>query len=456
MISGVGEPMEYVFTINGITVSFPELHGNMSLIENPSQDIHDVGIKLRNRLADDSYPIPMGLYTATISDLEYLMKTQSKDKHKLCARDIDPTDKMNFKSVLKICSEEVVKGLKEHVPQSDATRVYLTFLRDILHAFLAKKITAEERMYKMFNSLYFIRYCRAWLDDSQLHEHKASLTFISRNTHECIKVNAHTLFKVVIRCLKIGSFDNLVPWLLGNQPVESFFRICRAQSSAFSTVVNCTVHEATYNEPNGAVKIVLKRAIFWMLQEGHRKVSSDRLQRVRDNDLIDKSKLPRSSLPPNSFVHVAEQVNRGEWCLFRRLVTYDPRTPPCLVGRVKLFAYMDVKTKNKTRYSNKFVNVKNNSRQLGAHCDWYALGDDGILICVNSNGRGFLEIEQYECTIKPPLYIAGESITLSDVFSEIRSKCATKEQHDREIILQCEENVKVHQSKKRRTNKNTN
>ncbi|KAJ8685783.1 hypothetical protein QAD02_021576 [Eretmocerus hayati] len=257
MIAGVGEPTEYVFTIDGITVPFPELHENMSLIENPSQDIHHVGTKLRNRFADDSYSMPMGNYTASFGDLEYLMTASSKDKHKLNASDIDPTDEMNFKSVLKICSEEVTEELEKHVPSSNASCIYLTCLRNILHAYLAKNMSFGERMYEMFNSLLSIRYWRAWLGNDKLHGHEVSLTFILQNTYECIEVNAHTLFKVVVRCLEIKSFENFLSWLFGSQPVESFFRICRSQSTAFSTVVNCTVHEATHK----VSKIKLQRDI---------------------------------------------------------------------------------------------------------------------------------------------------------------------------------------------------
>ncbi|KAJ8685784.1 hypothetical protein QAD02_021577 [Eretmocerus hayati] len=190
------------------------------------------------------------------------------------------------------------------------------------------------------------------------------------------------------------------------------------------------------SEPSEEVKVVLKRALFWMFQEGQKKISSDRLLRVRDNDLINKSKLPRSSLPADSDIYVAEQVNRCEWCLFRRLETYHPSTPPCLVGRVRMFAYMHETKKSKTRYSNKVVNVKNNSKQIGASCDWYAVSDDGILERVYCT-YGFLEIEQYECTIKRP------------------TKCATKEQHNREIdcFLKSLGGIPVHQTKKRRTKK---
>ncbi|KAJ8665459.1 hypothetical protein QAD02_007121 [Eretmocerus hayati] len=170
-----------------------------------------------------------------------------------------------------------------------------------------------------------------------------------------------------------------------------------------------------------------------MLRKGLSRVSSDRLQRVRDIDLIKKTSLPRSSLPENSITHEATEVNRREWCLFNKLTKVDPMTPPCLIGRVKMFTYMNEKTKKETCYSNKFAYVKDNRKPVGVLCDWYALNEDGLLVSANSGIQGFLAIEQYDCTLKRPLHVAGELIVHADVFSKIRAKCATKQQHDHEL-----------------------
>ncbi|KAJ8665980.1 hypothetical protein QAD02_007642 [Eretmocerus hayati] len=165
ILSGLGQntASQCTYTINGVTVAFPEIHGDLHSQITPMQDPPHIGTKMRNCFAKDSYPMAMGKYTAAVSNLEYLMQIESKDKHKLVPSDIAPTDRMNFKSVLKICSNECIQGLEKHVPGSDATRMYLTCMKNILQAALEKDLSIEERIYKMFNPLYFSRYWREWL-----------------------------------------------------------------------------------------------------------------------------------------------------------------------------------------------------------------------------------------------------------------------------------------------------
>ncbi|KAJ8665979.1 hypothetical protein QAD02_007641 [Eretmocerus hayati] len=98
-----------------------------------------------------------------------------------------------------------------------------------------------------------------------------------------------------------------------------------------------------------------------------------------------------------------------------------------------MVTYMNKKTKKGIRYSNKFAYVKDNRKPVGVLSDWYALNEDGLLVSVNSSIQGFLAIEQYDCTLKRSLYVAGKLIVHADVFSKIRAKCATKQKHDHEL-----------------------
>ncbi|KAJ8665460.1 hypothetical protein QAD02_007122 [Eretmocerus hayati] len=246
ILSGLGQntASQCIHTINGVTVAFPEIHGDLHSEITPMQDPPHMGTKMRNCFAKDSYPVAMGKYTAAVSDLEYLMQVESKDKHKVVPSDIDPTDCMNFKSVLKICSNECIRGLEKHVPGSDATRMYLTCMKNILQAALEKDLSIEERIYKMFNPLYYLRYWREWLEESEVHE--ATLNFITQNTYECIELNAQGLLETVLGCLEAGSFESFLPWLMGSQPCESLFRVFRSQGTVHSMIVNFTVLDSLY------------------------------------------------------------------------------------------------------------------------------------------------------------------------------------------------------------------
>ncbi|KAJ8671833.1 hypothetical protein QAD02_003092 [Eretmocerus hayati] len=157
---------------------------------------------------------------------------------------MDPTDRMNFNSVLKICSNQYIQGLEKHVPGSDATRMYLTCMENILQAALEKDLSIEGRIYRMFNPLHFLRYWIEWLEESEVH--KATLNFITQNTYECIELNGQALLKTILRCLEAGSFENFLPWLMGSQPCESLFRVFRSQGTVYSMIVNFTVLDPLY------------------------------------------------------------------------------------------------------------------------------------------------------------------------------------------------------------------
>ncbi|KAJ8671832.1 hypothetical protein QAD02_003091 [Eretmocerus hayati] len=70
--SGLGQntASQCIYTINGVTVASPEIHGDLHSEITPMQDPPHIGTKRRNCFAKDSYPMAMGKYTAAVSDLE--------------------------------------------------------------------------------------------------------------------------------------------------------------------------------------------------------------------------------------------------------------------------------------------------------------------------------------------------------------------------------------------------
>lgn len=92
---------------------------------------------------------------------------------------------MNFKSIDKLSSENVISLLKDQ-PESRATKQYLMLVRYTLKAFLDKSLDVRDRVYYSWYTIFFLRYWRQWLK-----ENKFSLTenFITLNAYCCI-VNA--------------------------------------------------------------------------------------------------------------------------------------------------------------------------------------------------------------------------------------------------------------------------
>lgn len=68
--------------------------------------------------------------------------------------DLKPEDKMNFRSAEKMCSTKVLE-LLPNIPDTSATITFLTILNYILSAYLDKNLIIEERIYKMWFSVFF-------------------------------------------------------------------------------------------------------------------------------------------------------------------------------------------------------------------------------------------------------------------------------------------------------------
>lgn len=82
------------------------------------QDYPHVATKLRNqflRTIDNALKFPMGDYFIQHDHLVQLMRICRKDEHLLTASALNPNDRQNFDSALKMCDDRVIKLLKEKV-----------------------------------------------------------------------------------------------------------------------------------------------------------------------------------------------------------------------------------------------------------------------------------------------------------------------------------------------------
>lgn len=222
----------------------PNVHWFQSSMLNDTsfvQDTEHIGTKFRNHLLKTNGKLTIGQYSVSLSHLEWLIQNVPKDKHSLTQTTINPLDKQNFASVLKISEEKVTKLLSEKIPESLATVLYLEIMRESIDSFRKHNLKPLERIYKIWHACFTLRF---WRNSIKNDKEKALKThFVSLNTYSCVELNAHSI--VLIVCyLKSQNLPNLfLPLLLGSQPCEGIFRQIRSLTTSQSTVTNFTLLE---------------------------------------------------------------------------------------------------------------------------------------------------------------------------------------------------------------------
>lgn len=207
------------------------------------QDPVHIGTKLRTRLLNEKKEIVMGDKRVCISHLKTLIDTISKDKHGLNYTDINSADKMNFKAVEKLINEEVRNNINEHIPNSEGTCEYLRLMQCVIHSFLKKDMTPNERVFNIWYSIFFLRIWRDWL--LRHPQHKLE-NYITSNAYNCIELNGHCLLNLIRKFRDSGNHHLFQPWHFGSQPCEQFFRTLRSMSTTLSTVVNFSIRDVLY------------------------------------------------------------------------------------------------------------------------------------------------------------------------------------------------------------------
>lgn len=147
---------------------------------------------------------------------------------------------------------------------------------------------------------------------------------------------------------------------------------------------------------DGNEKLVRKSALCWLLNKGKQKLSTDRLQRVQQCEANKKNIYVCQEIDT---VTEADEIQVGEWCLFKSEKTEDH-----LVGSILGFAYFDQKTWKKTEYSNDFAKIKGNVKNLGVLCHWYKVTEDRNLHILPVLTHGYIGIEYYRLTIPKPTF----------------------------------------------------
>lgn len=210
------------------------------------QDLIHIETKLRNFLLRTSYDkrtIPFGNEFIRIEHLYELLRLFPKDKHQLTNSTLNPTDRQNYRSVLRLCHQRVTDLLRDHVKGSQATVQFLQIMRDINDCFTDVTLTPLQRIRKIWYSLFLVRIWRDFILSSNNNTLKDN--FLSSNCYSCLELNAHELINCLLHLKKINKLEWFKPHLFSSQPCENLFRQLRSLSTVYSTVTNCTVKEAT-------------------------------------------------------------------------------------------------------------------------------------------------------------------------------------------------------------------
>lgn len=205
------------------------------------QDTPHNGTKLRNlflKTRGNTKKLPFGAYYIQVDHLQSLRENISKDRHRLTKTILNPIDRQNVSSVRRMCDQSVIDLLKQHVPKSAGTVKFLEILQNIIDAFMNKNLSPEDRLKKMWYSIFILRLWRQYI----LGKKKLTLknNFLSQNCYTCLELNAHSLILILLYLKKTNQPQLFQPYRFNSQSCEAFYRKIRSFTTVFSTVANCT------------------------------------------------------------------------------------------------------------------------------------------------------------------------------------------------------------------------
>lgn len=179
-------------------------------------------------------------YFVQIGHLHQLREQFGKDRHRLTATTLNPKDRQNYESVLKICSTNVIDMLKVNVPNSNGTVMYLKLLRNFIDSFMDIELSPIERVHKLWYSIFVIRIWRIHLRREKLSVNDCCLTIYC---YVCLELNAHSLVKTLLYLNSQNLPQLFMPWLYNSQSCENFYRLVRSLTTVFARAANCSVKD---------------------------------------------------------------------------------------------------------------------------------------------------------------------------------------------------------------------
>lgn len=151
-------------------------------------------------------------------------------------------------------------------------------------------------------------------------------------------------------------------------------------------------------------KYTIRKSTFvWLLSEGNKKISSDRLLRVQQGTTMKTalSSAPNVSceqpckLLASNLVHVATLIGIGDWCFFKT-------DQMVCIGLIHAFRFANKRLVKKKTYRFDTVNLKDNrdlAKKLEVLITWYSVDDKAILIPAKIENHSFISLDKYIATL---------------------------------------------------------
>lgn len=177
----------------------------------------------------------------------------------------------------------------------------------------------------------------------------------------------------------------------------------------------------TFNDHSGKIVSIRKSTLVWLLSDGTKKISNDRLTRVQlsnahDESMIGKSRLRKSHNSNDleqseNIINVARQINIGDWCFFKykeKECKASEDVKAICIGRILAFKLTHGRTAKEKVYKSETVDLNMNPKladELDVLCSWYFLNDRARLEPVKTENHFFSSLKDYIVTIlvKPSL-----------------------------------------------------
>lgn len=271
-----------------------------------TQDSSHILVKLYRRI--HRHILVMGEKNISLNFLKILLNVDNtsdtnpgtKSKFGICLSDLESADTMSMKFAEKVCTDRVIQGLAENVPNSEGMILYLKIMKAVQIAFISPQTAPAERMYY---SYWILLICRIWrfslTDDRNLK------SFISSNTYNSIELNCQGMLCYLKKCRERNEPHLFLPELIGSQMCESFFRLERSQTTTYCTKTNFDIFEFL-----GRVK----RTHVLMMSKAN--CGDFKIAREAKNNLS----IPPTTLPSNDeILKIIENALKDAFCEFSKL-----------------------------------------------------------------------------------------------------------------------------------------
>lgn len=225
------------------------------------QDPTHIGTKARNRLLKPSIILPFGKKQISLGHLKILLNKVSKEVHGLVMSDICPQDRQNFNSLEKLMDDRVIKALILHIPDSEATVLFLKLCKEVTSCFMDPSLSHLERIQRACHSVFVLRIWRKWIQNTAVgskkkigSESKDSCgqsynlkdNFITNNAYCCIEINTHQLIQLITKFRDCGTPELFIPILFSSQMCEQAFRQIRSMGTINFTKINYSLLEVMH------------------------------------------------------------------------------------------------------------------------------------------------------------------------------------------------------------------